>query len=38
MKEYGGVDKQIHIFLTSAIVGVVSFTPLPLYFWRKNLR
>jgi hypothetical protein len=28
MKAYGGVDVQIHIFLTSALVGgVVSFTP-----------
>jgi hypothetical protein len=31
MKAYGGVDAQSHIFLTSALVGVVSFTPLPLY-------
>jgi hypothetical protein len=31
MKAYGGVDIYIHIFLISALVGVVSFTPLPLY-------
>jgi hypothetical protein len=31
MKAYGGVDVQIHIFLTSALAGVLSFTPLPLY-------
>jgi hypothetical protein len=32
MKAYGGVDVQIHIFLTSALAGgVVSFTFRPLY-------
>jgi hypothetical protein len=37
MKEYGGVDVQIHIFLTSELArGVVSFTPRPLYHRRKS--
>jgi hypothetical protein len=32
MKTYGGVDVQIRIFLTPALVGgVVTFTPLQLY-------
>jgi hypothetical protein len=32
MRAYGGVDVQIHIFLTSAQVGgKYSFTPRPLY-------
>jgi hypothetical protein len=34
MKTYGGVEVQIHVFLTSALVGVVSFTPRPLYSQR----
>jgi hypothetical protein len=31
MKTYRGVDGKIHVFLTSALVGGVSFTPLPIY-------
>jgi hypothetical protein len=31
MKAYGGVDVKIHVFLTSALGGVVSFRPRPLY-------
>jgi hypothetical protein len=31
MKTYGGVDVQIHVFLNSALFGVSSFTPRPLY-------
>jgi hypothetical protein len=39
MKAYGGVDVQIHVFLTLALVGgVVSFTPLKLYPRGKSSR
>jgi hypothetical protein len=38
MKVYGGVGVQIHIFLTTALVGVVSFTPRPLYPQGKSPR
>jgi hypothetical protein len=31
MKAYGEVDVEIHIFLTSALAGGVSFTPRSLY-------
>jgi hypothetical protein len=31
MKAYGGVDVKIQVLFTSTLVGVVSFTPLPLY-------
>jgi hypothetical protein len=31
MKAYGGLDVQVHVLFTSALVGVVSFTPLLLY-------
>jgi hypothetical protein len=31
MKTYGGVDAYIQVFLIPVLVGVVSFTPLPLY-------
>jgi hypothetical protein len=36
MKAYGGVDVYIHIFLTSALVGVVSFMTLLLYPWGNS--
>jgi hypothetical protein len=35
---YRGVDVYIHIFLTSALDGVVSFTPRPFYPWGNSLR
>jgi hypothetical protein len=38
IKEYGGVDVKIHVFLTSALGGVVSFTLLQLYPRRKSPR
>jgi hypothetical protein len=38
MKTYAGVDVQIHIFLTSALDRVVSFTPRSLYPPGKSLR
>jgi hypothetical protein len=31
MKAYGEVDVYIHIFLTSALAGVISFKPRQLY-------
>jgi hypothetical protein len=38
MKTYGGVDVQIHVFFTSALLGgVVSFTLLPLYLRGKSI-
>jgi hypothetical protein len=37
MKMHAAVDVQMHVFLTSAIVGgVISFKSLPLYPWRKS--
>jgi hypothetical protein len=36
MKAYGGVDVQIHIFLTSALAGG-EWTPEPVWTWRKFL-
>jgi hypothetical protein len=38
MKAHEGVDAEIHVFLTSALVGesVVSFKPQMLYPWRKS--
>jgi hypothetical protein len=36
MKTYGGMDVLIHVFLTSALVEVVSSTPRSLYPWGKS--
>jgi hypothetical protein len=38
MKMYWGVDEEIHVVSTSALVRVVRFTPLPLCPWRVSLR
>jgi hypothetical protein len=37
MKVYGGVEVQIHVFLTSILVeGVINFTSLRLYTQEKE--
>jgi hypothetical protein len=36
MKTCGRFDVYIHVFLTSALVWVVSFTPLPFYPWGRS--
>jgi hypothetical protein len=38
MKAFGGVGIYIHVFLISALVGVVSFRPQPLYPPGKSSR
>jgi hypothetical protein len=35
MDTNGGVEVQIHAFLTSTVDGVISFTPRPFYPWGK---
>jgi hypothetical protein len=37
MKTHGGVDVYFRVFLISALVGVVSFTPRPLYSGEESL-